>query len=695
MSVEVLIQNINLGNKDAIIQSLTRLINLLNKDPKMQEEVIQCLPEEHILLIIDCLEHSDPTLRKLAAKFLLDLVHDNYLVQLVFCDILGLIPCDGKVCINSIPEAFKNVSRHIPECLEALRSASAEETQGPLPYCWYLHIQDAEKSDKNVVFIPNEDKDMVVENNAFFDPHFSMLGFVMRGPRKENNEKPKSRVSDVVRPASSYHPTASLELGNSAVSVDNNMFQRTQPDMKSSQTKTVTASNLKSATTNKRKTLIKNPIVTGSTQVSTRTMKATMINSSVLTPTNYFPKTEKSQNNRTTVMSTEAIDDTRAHTTEKETRSKPNSAKKEPSGGRLGVRKTEPTIEPLERFQESKLNASINEMSETQSHEIDGSLRNSQVFAAHPHPQENMKGKSKTVKVIKTPKGLPEKTLSYRDKNTSSMLTTDELNSSQLAKNKISDIDKRLQLKTPKGNPAASPSNPSTKSATNTNLLNKILKSKPQANDKQMSATQSSQKQGIDKASFWDFIYAYRKLNATALSSVMTSSTKATKSPITTNYPKKEDLSKTLMSESNLPSKKKATHTSLIQSGELVKSSLKEKYEALDEELSLDVAQPTPKETVYSSRKSNLASAPLKNYHISAGFKNPIASSRVSQEIKKENLTSFGKLLSPRRSHDVTYLANHKKKVDASTTIQSQKNNKKVATKKVNQTMAADSPRIK
>lgn len=193
-------------------------------------------------------------------------------------------------------------------------------------------------------------------------------------------------------------------------------------------------------------------------------------------------------------------------------------------------------------------------MSETQSHEIDGSLRNSQVFAAHPHPQENMKGKSKTVKVIKTPKGLPEKTLSYRDKNTSSMLTTDELNSSQLAKNKISDIDKRLQLKTPKGNPAASPSNPSTKSATNTNLLNKILKSKPQANDKQMSATQSSQKQGIDKASFWDFIYAYRKLNATALSSVMTSSTKATKSPITTNYPKKEDLSKTLMSESNLPS---------------------------------------------------------------------------------------------------------------------------------------------
>lgn len=63
----------------------------------------------------------------------------------------------------------------------------------------------------------------------------------------------------MVRPSSSYHPTASLEyflyegvfllteiirLGNSAVSVDTNVFQRTQPDMKTSQAKT--AANLKS-----------------------------------------------------------------------------------------------------------------------------------------------------------------------------------------------------------------------------------------------------------------------------------------------------------------------------------------------------------------------------------------------------------------------------------------------------------------
>jgi len=62
-------------------------------------------------MIFDCLEDNDISLipystlnvksllgvRKLAAKFLLDLIYDNQFVQLVFCDILGIIPTDGKV----------------------------------------------------------------------------------------------------------------------------------------------------------------------------------------------------------------------------------------------------------------------------------------------------------------------------------------------------------------------------------------------------------------------------------------------------------------------------------------------------------------------------------------------------------------------------------------------------------------------
>ena len=49
--------------------------------------------------------------RKLTGKFFLDLVYGNYIVQQVFCDILGIVPCDGKVCLNHIPECFKSVGK--------------------------------------------------------------------------------------------------------------------------------------------------------------------------------------------------------------------------------------------------------------------------------------------------------------------------------------------------------------------------------------------------------------------------------------------------------------------------------------------------------------------------------------------------------------------------------------------------------
>ncbi len=113
-------------------------------------------------------------------------------------------------------------------------------------------------------------------------------------------------------------------------------------------------------------------------------------------------------------------------------------------------------------------------------------------------------------------------------------------------------------------------------------------------------------------------------------------------------------------------------------------SSFREKCEALDKELVLDS---TPSQ---NNKKKNEA---IKNYHISAGFKNPAASSRVSQEIKKDSVNLVGKFMSPRKSHDVTYLSTHKKKVDASALAANSKS--KIPTKKGNQTINIDSPGVK
>ena len=138
---------------------------------------------------------------------------------------------------------------------------------------------------------------------------------------------------------------------------------------------------------------------------------------------------------------------------------------------------------------------------------------------------------------------VTEKTLTYRDKNTSSVLTSDDLSSSQVVKQKLAEIDKRSQIRTPKGTFTNNSSAVSNKSAINTNLLNKILKGKPSSKDKIQNISQINQKPGMDKTAFWEFIHAYRKLNATALSSVLSSSTKATKTPIITSA-KKEEIAK-------------------------------------------------------------------------------------------------------------------------------------------------------
>lgn len=125
-------------------------------------------------------------------------------------------------------------------------------------------------------------------------------------------------------------------------------------------------------------------------------------------------------------------------------------------------------------------------------------------------------------------------------------------------------------------------------------------------------------------------------------------------------------------------------------------ASIQEKYEAIDDEMSLDL---TPKEDdkekeTFDKAVMSKSAVPMKNYHLSTGFKNPISSSRGSQEIKKEALTTaFGKATSPRKSQDISYLAHHKKKSELSALGPDTKDRKPV--KRVSQTIVAESPKLK
>lgn len=205
-----------------------------------------------------------------------------------------------------------------------------------------------------------------------------------------------------------------------------------------------------------------------------------------------------------------------------------NSHRRKTTDRRFTVRKTEPTIEPYERFATSKLNSSINGISESNSKTHENSVNSSM------YKNDSTKVKPKSAKTAKHNATLNDKTQTYREKNAGSILTTEEVNLSQQGKQKSGELDRKSMAKTSKGRQSMQISG--TKTLPNTNLLNKILKSKPlSTKDK---ATTQPQKQDDSKGSFWDFIYAYRKLNATTLSSVMTTSNKGSKSQ---NGPRRKD----------------------------------------------------------------------------------------------------------------------------------------------------------
>lgn len=52
-----------------------------------------------------------------------------------------------------------------------------------LPYCWYLHVRDVEKTEDKISFIHNESRESLNQAEDLFDPIFCLFGFIMTGPK--------------------------------------------------------------------------------------------------------------------------------------------------------------------------------------------------------------------------------------------------------------------------------------------------------------------------------------------------------------------------------------------------------------------------------------------------------------------------------------------------------------------------------
>lgn len=225
---------------------------------------------------------------------------------------------------------------------------------------------------------------------------------------------------------------------------------------------------------------------------------------------------------------------------------------------KAGPRKTEPNIELFDSVQALKLNSSINDGNENEIKLTtqDNSLNNSLVSkgkASTANPSTGTLVAKGKVQASKSNKTAVKTAGTHREKELASILTTDEMNISQHGKQKSTEVEKRASLKTPKGAFNSMSAAAANKSVPNTTLLNKILKAKPLPKEKSHTLSQSihHSKHDQNKGSFWDFIYAYRKINANTLSSVISATNKSAKTPKTpVNQPTSAHLSKKQEQES-------------------------------------------------------------------------------------------------------------------------------------------------
>ncbi|CAD8088192.1 unnamed protein product [Paramecium sonneborni] len=170
------------GEPDLLIESMQKLIDHMNDSKQHQEEIFQSLTPIDVQKILTNFEDKNQIMRKTSAAFLCELVFDNPTVQKGFCEISNILPMDGKICVNKIPQSLLIQSKHLPEIFETIKTAQIPfDTDLNYPLCWYFENQRDKVWKKGVKFIKFEKSN----NNAksriekFIDPQLHLFGFII------------------------------------------------------------------------------------------------------------------------------------------------------------------------------------------------------------------------------------------------------------------------------------------------------------------------------------------------------------------------------------------------------------------------------------------------------------------------------------------------------------------------------------
>jgi len=656
MAVERLVQKIKLGEKRLVQDSMCKLISMIAENKKTQEEIIKALPESEITKMMTFLEDPDPYFRKLTAKFFLDLVYENYAVQQIFCDALGIFPSDGKVCINRVPDSFKRANLSFIECLEILKKVCPEEVKDHVPYCWYFSPENAGHSEKQVAFIFENEKRSQSGLENFIDPLYVMFGFIVKAPKikkasekvveyverctsAKDHETRKSAYPANTKVVSSTNNTMNQSLNvkllNDSQSAERDLPKNASPVKGHSANNVTTASRISYPRDSKPKV---NNLVSPVSPAGCNSERLAQHKFGITSERHRdIPfKSSEREINQTIGAKRHSIDNDKI---------KPLNHTGEGKDKRFNMRESDFLLEAFEQMQNSKVGASMNQSQDFGGKFLETSLSTSM--------------SNKPNLVIRTTEKSPDIS-QYRVTNEKrsdvSKKTIEKQEKAQISKTKTLESDKRLP-KSFRDNNSYSFSATTTPKHT---LLSKLLKDKPLAVKEPTSANKQI-KTNQDQS---------KRLNTTTAVSP-TVSTKHVPQKFSISFQPAKSSNK---SDNEYVNKKNAFHSSLLKSIDMSDHShgviqLEEKEESAKENMPHDDVD---------RKQNSKAIAKSKTYNLSTVLKGSISTPRTPTEALKSTLSQNSKILNARRSHDtsayLSSLSRDKRKSETSMPIQTLKN---------------------
>eukprot|EP01017_Pseudomicrothorax_dubius_P025550 TRINITY_DN2771_c0_g1_i2.p1 TRINITY_DN2771_c0_g1~~TRINITY_DN2771_c0_g1_i2.p1 ORF type:complete len:462 (+),score=83.49 TRINITY_DN2771_c0_g1_i2:32-1417(+) len=194
-----IITNLGENPRSAKEAAIVRLVNLLDTNgSRSSEELMRTLKREELVAILSCLDDEDATMRKAAALFVCLLLTNNHSAQVMFCDLMGLPPTEGRLCINKLQNVLKRAGLkepgHVVDVLRRVNDCDGLERDAESrSLCWFMRLGGVTRrsgglSEVELVLLPDEHQDVNIE--SFPDPWDCLIGVRLRIER--SNSKPVS-----------------------------------------------------------------------------------------------------------------------------------------------------------------------------------------------------------------------------------------------------------------------------------------------------------------------------------------------------------------------------------------------------------------------------------------------------------------------------------------------------------------------